>query len=273
MSMPANTHAELTDLAQVIAAIRSPRFASVLIDYLQHYGDFDCAVILGYSQTRRPVYLYDNLQQQRDLLFQRYLQGTYQHDPFYRSFMNGLSPGVYSLADIVSGAPLADGVLPDEYLEHFYHETGWQHELDVVIQLDDTRWVGMFLGLLHRDLERFRQMQGSIQQRFAVIAALSQQHWHAESFLLASAPQLQFPMQSGIREHLRTFAQALLTPQEQRVAQLILQGLSSAEIARQLAIGVGTVKNHRKHLYAKLHINSEAALFGLFLDGLMVVGP
>ncbi len=42
-------------------------------------------------------------------------------------------------------------------------------------------------------------------------------------------------------------------------------GYSSKGIAERLGITLGTVKNHRKHLYAKLQINSQAELFNLFL--------
>lgn len=271
--MPTQQPDEFAAQARAITAIRSPRFAGTLVDYLQQCGSFDCAVILGYSQIRRPVYLYDNLQQQRELLFQRYLQGTYQHDPFYRSFMNGLQPGVYSLMEILVRSGLSRSYLPEEYLEQFYQGTGWQNELGIVIQLDDMRWVVIFLGFLHRDHERFRQMQAVAEERFAVIAALCQQHWQQDPVLQSLPLPSEHPVQANIRHHLDSFAHAVLTPRERQVAQFILQGLGSADIALRMGIGVGTVKNHRKHLYAKLHVNSEAALFGLFLDGLMVSSP
>ncbi|KAL8181357.1 UNVERIFIED_CONTAM: hypothetical protein K2H54_000229 [Gekko kuhli] len=44
---------------------------------------------------------------------------------------------------------------------------------------------------------------------------------------------------------------------------LILPGLDTEAIAGALGIGSGTVKNHRKHLYAKLHLRSRAELFPL----------
>ncbi len=53
------------------------------------------------------------------------------------------------------------------------------------------------------------------------------------------------------------------------MAGLLLQGLDTEAIAHELGIGSGTVKNHRKHLYAKLHLRSRAELFSFFLNHLI----
>ena len=47
------------------------------------------------------------------------------------------------------------------------------------------------------------------------------------------------------------------------MAGLLLQGLDTEAIAAEPGIGSGTVKNHRKHLYAKLHLPA-AELFHFF---------
>ncbi|MBT6825500.1 MAG: helix-turn-helix transcriptional regulator, partial [Rhodospirillales bacterium] len=49
------------------------------------------------------------------------------------------------------------------------------------------------------------------------------------------------------------------------VVSLILRGYSSISIGSMLDISVSTVKVHRKNIYAKLHISSQAELFSLFL--------
>lgn len=53
------------------------------------------------------------------------------------------------------------------------------------------------------------------------------------------------------------------------MAGLLLQGLDTEAIAGALGIGSGTVKNHRKHLYAKLNLHSRAELFSFFLNHLI----
>ncbi|MCD6731943.1 LuxR C-terminal-related transcriptional regulator, partial [Vibrio cholerae] len=41
------------------------------------------------------------------------------------------------------------------------------------------------------------------------------------------------------------------------------------EIADALAISLGTVKNHRKRIYAQLHVRSLSEMFQLFLNHLI----
>ena len=61
---------------------------------------------------------------------------------------------------------------------------------------------------------------------------------------------------------------AVLSAREREIVALILKGHSSKSIAWQLAIAVGTVKNHRKNIYRKLAITSQSALFARFLRGI-----
>jgi DNA-binding CsgD family transcriptional regulator len=58
----------------------------------------------------------------------------------------------------------------------------------------------------------------------------------------------------------RPAGESQLTPSEQRVAELVVQGLANKEIAAQLFISVYTVEAHLSHAYAKLGVRSRAAL-------------
>jgi DNA-binding CsgD family transcriptional regulator len=51
-----------------------------------------------------------------------------------------------------------------------------------------------------------------------------------------------------------------LTPAEQRVVELAVDGLTNKEIARELVVTVRTVEVHLKHAYAKLGVRSRAQL-------------
>ena len=59
-----------------------------------------------------------------------------------------------------------------------------------------------------------------------------------------------------------------LTEREREIAHLLLRGHSVKSSARVLEISPETVRMHRKNLYTKLEISSQAELFALFIDWL-----
>ncbi len=90
-----------------------------------------------------------------------------------------------------------------------------------------------------------------------MLDALIGQFWLASSLHLPTveiAPSL-----------METFGGGMISERERQVAWLILRGNTTPEVAQELGITSGTVKNHRKRLYAKLNINSQAELFRQFM--------
>ena len=51
-----------------------------------------------------------------------------------------------------------------------------------------------------------------------------------------------------------------LTPTAAKVANLVVEGLTNAQIGEQLLIGTGTVKTHLAHVFNKLKLASRAQL-------------
>jgi len=70
-------------------------------------------------------------------------------------------------------------------------------------------------------------------------------------------------IESGVAEALDKNSFDKLSPQELRLAELILQGYTNSEIAEEMSLTVGTVKGYRKNLYSKLQIHSKKELFEL----------
>jgi len=57
----------------------------------------------------------------------------------------------------------------------------------------------------------------------------------------------------------------LLTRRELEIVTLILKGHSNLSLAAVLSLSPNTVKVHRRQIYSKLAISSQAELFRLFL--------
>lgn len=249
-------------LTQVIQQIHTPSFSSALASWLRQQLAFDCVVILGFNQSMRPVYLYDDLSEQRALLFTQYLTGSYQQDPFYCSLEKGLSGGVYTLAELA-----AKEAYPHEYLTQFYAQTGWQHELDVVVEIAPTRKLVLFIGMTsHVDEFSARKQLNVVRSLYPTLAALCQKHWQHDPMLLAEPSGAGAELKRHMLAAMQSFLEDRLTNREAEIARYILQGVETRQIATLTGITEGTVKNHRKHIYAKLNIDSQSGLFNLFLN-------
>ncbi len=64
--------------------------------------------------------------------------------------------------------------------------------------------------------------------------------------------------------------QPVLTKREKEVVKLVAEGLTNAQISRQLFISVDTVDTHRKNLYTKLNINNTAMLIRYAIENGLV---
>lgn len=63
-----------------------------------------------------------------------------------------------------------------------------------------------------------------------------------------------------------TIQEALLTRQESNILELLAKGLLYKEIADELTIKEGTVKQHIHHIYEKLHVQNRTEAVVIFLS-------
>ncbi|MCG3728666.1 helix-turn-helix domain-containing protein [Vibrio cincinnatiensis] len=257
---------EYHQLGNAIAALKTPYFTSHLIDLLKTILPFDCAVILGYRQNKHPIYLYDSISSQRQLLFQHYLTHTYLQDPFYTAIAQQQHTGILHRSEF---SQLAFTHVQQEYHTDFYEKTGWQDEVGIAVNLDETRWIVVYLGILEKEKNITTKQLTSLKQRFSILEALCRQHWGHQPLLLSENGQTHTDIRHWVEQAIYQFGAKHLTPREQQITSLLVQGLDSQDIAHQLNISQGTVKNHRKHIYAQLHVSSLSELFQLFLNHLI----
>ncbi|MGR2668088.1 response regulator transcription factor [Vibrio campbellii] len=262
-----------TQLAETISALNSPSFTPKLMRVIASLLSFDCAVILGYREGKHPVYLYDSIENERELLFQRYLTTSFQNDPFYQKLNANKEQGIFTLKDLVGKDVARNDLDYQAYCEQFYYQTGWKDELSMLIEIEPTRWVMLYFGFMQDD-KRFTKAQVTkLKPYFSIIQSLCQQHWKQTEFTLAEpvfSPNVYSgQMRAAIESALISFGQTVLTNREQEIAALIAQGYDSKEIATQLDVAEGTVKNHRKRIYAQLNVASLSEFFQLFLNHLI----
>ena len=106
----------------------------------------------------------------------------------------------------------------------------------------------------------------AVSEAFPAVEALAQCHWSALPKERQQPPGLRQQLQLT----LAAFGKSLLTLREQEVIELVLLGHSTPRIAEHFQLSVETVKLHRKNAYAKLEVNSQAELFHLFMDCMLV---
>ncbi|WP_321149678.1 helix-turn-helix transcriptional regulator [Aeromonas jandaei] len=261
MNQTLATDAMTRSMTEVVDALHGSAFPAALVRLIQQQVAFDCALLLGVGQ--RPVYLYDNLHHQRALLFDRYLTRHFSQDPFMQALEQGLEAGVWTLAQVSRGR------LDPEYRHHFYQATGWQEEVGLILPVRDGFTLMLFLGRLDKRSTLSRDELARLEALFPLVHSLCRQHWREGAALLAQSPVLPggADLKATVEQAIASVGGASLTRRERQVAGLLLQGLDTEGIAG--ALGIGTVKNHRKHLYAKLHLRSRAELFRFFLNHLI----
>ncbi len=75
----------------------------------------------------------------------------------------------------------------------------------------------------------------------------------------ALAPAVQSGLATEIRQRARTSGRPELSPRESEVLQLIAEGLSAPDIAKQIQLSPTTVKTHLGTMYEKLGVSDRAA--------------
>ncbi|WP_210337734.1 helix-turn-helix transcriptional regulator [Mesorhizobium sp. INR15] len=122
-------------------------------------------------------------------------------------------------------------------------------------------------GASHRGKTIVHEQVRSVDEARLVAGATAWEHLAPAEALAEPAPK---PTGHDVEQAFETFAPSRLTRREQGIVSLILRGHSSMSIGRILEIAEGTVKIHRKHIYAKLDISSQTELFNPFIKHLLV---
>jgi DNA-binding CsgD family transcriptional regulator len=252
---------------RMIARLNGEGFCAALDAELRAVVDFDLTALLAFPIGGKPRLLHDGLNGIAPAnVMETYLKGTYVLDACYVACTQGVPDGLYRLSDVA----------PDEFFAANYYNSPDVHPC-ISLESGSLAEEIFYLtqpkpGLFYcYSLMRSAQAARFSAEEFATLQALSP----IVNSLVAKHHALE-PMSDPQNRRLdvldaafSSFESAALSPREQHIVSLVLRGHSSGSAAHVLGISEGTVKNHRKHIYAKLGLSSQGELFNLFLRHVM----
>lgn len=248
---------------RLIDRIETPEFGASLAAALRIVAPFDFAVMFGYVGAARPLALYDDFPSARHRLHvEDYLEGPYLLDPFFLASTDLSDPGLWRLSEL---AP--DRFYQGEYYRSYYAQTGLAEEIGYLIGIDDL--VTVVVSMMRTERRFSTGEVRALKAFWPVVEAACRRHW------AGIAPAEDRPTaapEDSVERALRTIGQGILTPRERQIVEHTLRGHSAEAVGRILGIASGTVRIHRRNIYAKLHISSQGELFSRFLDAILHPG-
>jgi DNA-binding CsgD family transcriptional regulator len=258
--------------ADILARIDEPDLPVVLDAALKRLAPYDLSCAFAYPDEAAPLFIYNGLDASGRAL-DNYLKGAHLLDPFSTACARRVPDGLYRMRDLA----------PDNFFEGEYFNSWEVHPC-----------ISMESGTLAEEIGYLVSLPGGFMVAFSLMRRNDKQPFSAEEFALLQAVE-PLVRQAVMRQwrHLRhepsgqtanpawsakgavmerafeSFGAGLLTDREQMIVQHILRGHSAHSIADRLGIAEGTVKNHRKSIYAKLGLASQQELFARFIEHML----
>jgi DNA-binding CsgD family transcriptional regulator len=263
---------QLDFATRAIEALNTDHFSEMLDEGLRKYADFDLSAIIAFPMGSKPILLSNGLlNASSPEVLRNYLNATYLLDACYVACTNSINDGLHRLSEIA----------PDNFFESSYYTSSEVHPC-----------ISLQSGSLAEEIIFMTQASPGFYICYSLMRSPKFDRFDDASFdrLTALAPfvcsllaknwnQLADENRQGRSQFYRekieaafvSFESRSLSPREQHIVSLMLRGHSSKSIGSQLGIAEGTVKNHRKHIYAKLTISSQSELFARFISHALAV--
>lgn len=247
----------VAQLSQCIDSIGAENFPRLLIDALKSLTDFDFSIVFAYYQSEKPICLFHTFSPRKRVVFvDDYLKGPYLLDPFFKACGRMVDSGLYRIRDI---AP--DRFYQSEYYRSYYIQTGLSEEICYTLYL--PKGVAVVISLMRSgESSRFSVREFRLLDSVSpIVVSLARLHWRGvpEKFEIETRED-----HSLVENTVSALFSQRITPRETQVVAQVLEGHSSDSIAKNLGISVGTVRIHRRNVYAKLRISSQQELFSIF---------
>lgn len=249
--------------AHAVSNLGKPDFAPALTRAMRVIVPFEFTVIFAYHRDLRPIDIFDDFPAtKRKVMVDDYQEGPYLLDPFY---LHSQSPATSRLARLRDLAP--DRFYQAEYFRNYYVQTGLAEEIGFIIDVGEKVSVVISAMRKHKvfSAREFRDLEMIL----PFVEATAKQHWGGLIGQFSDQPESDGPrLPQLIEDAFQSFGRNLLTPREAEVVEYILKGHSADATGRALGISPGTVRIHRRNIYAKLRVRSQGELFSSFMTSL-----
>ena len=257
-------------IASIITNGVSDEVVDQLMDTLRLLVNADGSSLIVYPKGLQPYCPFRKRGDGGDprIHIDHYLDSAYLLDPFYRlANDNPATEGVYPLSKI---APA--GFKQSEFYRAYYQLVDFGDEICLIVPTEDQASIHISISR-QNNKPRFTSSQLALIQRlFSTMRAILLQWWTASNADKQASTAIS-ALGACLDDALTSFGTSVLTQRETQVLHMILRGYAVKHIAQKLSISPETIKHHRKNIYAKLDINSQAEMFHLFIDSLRMMTP
>ncbi|TCK16616.1 LuxR family transcriptional regulator [Ancylobacter aquaticus] len=238
----------------IVDQLGTDDFHRTLRAALYELTGFNSCIILSFSAAEAPIVLEHCSTIQPDRFRHCYMKEAYRLDPFYTAAVQGMTIGVSRCKEI-----FAYDFTSSAYHNTYYKDVPLVDEIGILCPVTELQTIHISLGRC-TGAPRFDQsVLDDLHAAEPLLASLVRKHALLRPDLCSRDMQLQADKSEAFgTSWLRRFN---ATRREVEVAELVLRGHTNASIACVLGISEDTVKVHRKRLYVKLNISSQAELF------------
>jgi DNA-binding CsgD family transcriptional regulator len=252
--------------ARVIDALETEQFFEALRDFISASVRIDNCVALAFSPDAPPLVLHQWSPQEPNYFQMLYGQGAYVLDPFYRVSQEDKRGGTFLLDDI---AP--DSFTESDFYQSYYRKVQMIDEIGLLWPIDDKRTIHLSLGRRAMSEHYTAADLASVRRLEPILHSLLRRHSRSriEQWCMAGQGTAVPAMPSSQPSSDSWLAGYNVTTREAEIAALVLRGHSNTSIGLTLNISMETVKVHRRNLYSKVRISSQAELYMLFIKHIL----
>ena len=254
--------------SNLIKAINSDEFPQVLFESINRIAPIDSAIVMVFRADEKPTLIYDGLHPSETTSFyEDYMAGAYLLSPLYRRYQT-MQSGFYRLASLEQST-----FERSEFGLAYFNDSGLCDEANYLFKLSDEVAVVACFGRQQLPMPFTALELHQLHVAEPVFRAAIEKHW--KDSLDKNRPDSLNSRQvhEQLKASLSNFGCSVLTERELEVMHMMFEGKASKTAAKELNISPDTERGHRKNIYSKLNVASQAELFSLVFAVISEVEP